>query len=265
MQKSFIGNAVLCEECPRRYNLDNFKKNIHYFYCKKCIKKINIISKSKSQKIFILDDGDLNNLKYIYSWGSNNFKYYKMTDIEKSVINKHGSFNNLKKLLIKRKKNSDSKRNTMKNSRLNREKEIKEIFKLNKLEFKNYGECYSYINYGKPNIETILGNELKKLEEKNRRRFKLSNELNKLNIPLDETIKACYNYINNIGTKTFNDIVRAIEVEHFLKTHTRYLELCEQYDQEVAKEIAMRNYSDKNTVPDNIIDYNNNKISVCFD
>lgn len=258
-------DKISCEECSHLFNLDNFNKNIHYFYCKKCIKKINIISKSKSQKIFILDDNDLQNLKYIYSWNNNNFKYYKMTDINTAVIIKHGSFKNLQKLLIEKKNNNDIKKKNIIDSQNVREKEIKEIFKLNKIEFKNYGDCYSYINYGKPDIETILSNELKKLEGKNKRRLKLSKELLKLDIPFNETMKACYNYINNIGTKKFNDVIRAIEVEYFLKTHTMYDELCKTFDQETAKEIAMRNYSEKNLIPDNIIDYNNDKISVSFD
>ena len=65
------------------------------------MEKINIISKSRAQKIFVLDDTDLQNLKCIYSKGNNNFKYYIMTDIEKTVINKYGSIENLKKEIIK--------------------------------------------------------------------------------------------------------------------------------------------------------------------
>jgi hypothetical protein len=36
---------------------------------------------------------------------------------------------------------------------------------LNKLDFKNYGDCYSYIHYNVPDLETVLKNELTKLKE----------------------------------------------------------------------------------------------------
>jgi len=148
-------------------------------------------------------------------------------------------------------------------NRINREQEIKEVFKLNKLEFKNYGEVYSYINYGKPDIETIIKNELTKLADKNKRRLELSNELNKLNIPFDETFKACYEYINNIGTKDFIDIIRSIEIEYFLKTKTNYIELRKKYDRKTAQDMAMMYYSEKESMPKNIVELNT--IKVCFE
>jgi len=148
-------------------------------------------------------------------------------------------------------------------NRINREQEIKEVFKLNKLEFKNYGEVYSYINYGKPDIETIIKNELTKLADKNKRRLELSNELNKLNIPFDETFKACYEYINNIGTKDFTDIIRSIEIEHFLTTKTNYIELRKKYDRKTAQDMAMMYYSEKESMPKNIVELNT--IKVCFE
>lgn len=148
-------------------------------------------------------------------------------------------------------------------SKEKRENEIKEIFKLNKLEFKNYGEVYSYINYGKPDIETVMKNILLKLNGKNERRLKLSEELIKINIPYDETYNACYEYINNIGTKDFIDIIRNIEVEHFLRTQTNYLELRKKYNDRIAKDIAMRQYTEKELLPKNISE--SNKIKVCFE
>ncbi|ARF09721.1 hypothetical protein Indivirus_2_100 [Indivirus ILV1] len=148
-------------------------------------------------------------------------------------------------------------------SKESREKEIKEIFKLNKLEFKNYGDIYSYINYGKPDINTIIQNTLSKLSEKNERRIRLSKELIELNIPYDETYKGCYEYINNIGTKEFIDIIRSIEVEHFLRTQTDYLQLRKKYNDKTAQDIAIRQYSENELLPKNILE--SKKIKVCFE
>lgn len=246
---------IQCDNCFKEFNLSNFNKNIHYFYCQKCISKINIISRSNCKKAFMIDDNDLKNLKYIYT-ENNNYRHYKSDEIELLIIRKYGSLNNLNKILLDKKDINNKKDEKKNNIKENREKEIREIFKLNKIEFKNYGECYSYINYGKPPIESIIENELKKINEKNEKRMKLSRELSKLNISFDETLKPCYEYINNIGTREFSDVIRATEVEHFLKTHTQYEELCKKFDRETAKEIAMRNYAEK-------IPYN--KIKVCFD
>lgn len=126
-----------------------------------------------------------------------------------------------------------------------REKEIKEILKNNKLEFRNCGDIYSYINYGKPDIDTIINNKLEKLSEKNKRRNILSIELANKNLPYDETYKGCYEYVNDIGTKEFIDIIRSIEVEHFLRTETNYIDLTKKYSHGLAQEIAMMQWSKK--------------------
>ena len=47
----------------------------------------------------------------------------------------------------------------------NRRKELEQAFYDNKLEFRYLGDCYAYVNYGKPSIENILTNEFNKLEE----------------------------------------------------------------------------------------------------
>ena len=112
-------------------------------------------------------------------------------------------------------------------------------------------------------INLIIENELSKLSLKNKLRLQLSQELDKLNIPFDENIGVCYNYINSIGTKSLHDVVRATEIEYFLNTQTKYNELCKIYDSNTAKEMAMRNYSETNLIPETIEEYS--KIKVCFD
>ena len=197
-----------CESCKEESILDNFNPVTQYFYCKKCIKKINIISKSKCQKFFILDDTDLITIKSIYSWNSN-YKYYKLTDIEKAVIKKYGSIENLNKIIIEKQKVMEIKKAKIECVKLEREIELKKAFEINKLAFqKNHGDCYSYIHYGKPDINTILFNEIVKLDKKNKRRMELSSELEKHGIPYDESVKHCYNYVNGVGTNDILDVVR---------------------------------------------------------
>ena len=60
--------------------------------------------------------------------------------------------------------------------------------------------------------------------------------LNKLDIPLDESIELCYNYIHNIGYVTISDVVRHLEIYNFLKNCTNYSTLLSQYDTYTAAE-----------------------------
>ena len=113
---------------------------------------------------------------------------------------------------------------------------------MNKLEYKNYGDCFSFVYYGDPSIETVIENELKKLDCKSARKIKLAEQLLKLNIPLDETLPSCYNYINNIGCKNLYQTIRAIEVEYFFKYKTDYIKLLNTYSPHQAKDIALQKY-----------------------
>lgn len=100
---------------------------------------------------------------------------------------------------------------------IERKNEIQSLFSNNKLEFKNHGDCFLYINYGKPPIENILNDELEKIQTKNSRRMKLAKKLSDYDIEFEENNKLCYEYINNIGCNGINEIVRLMEIENFFK------------------------------------------------
>jgi len=222
----------------------------YYTLCYTCIKSNTIYSKTKCKKEFLLNDNDLKNIKMVHF--NNNYNYYLYVDIEKIIVNKYGSFQNLNLLIKNNKVKQETKKIKSQNIQQLREKKIKEALKYNKLEFKNRGNFYSYIHYGTPTLEIIIADELKKNKEKMERRIQLSNELNKLNIPLDETLKTCYEYINNLTNKKLPVVIRNIEVEHFLKHETEYDDLCKTYSVETAQEIALKKYVDKQELPLNI-------------
>ena len=134
-----------------------------------------------------------------------------------------------------------------------RKNQIEQFFKDNKLIFKNYGDTYSYINYNKPTLDEIYLKEIERIKIRKYRRQKLGRLLKKINIPLDETLQSCYNYVNNIGTKKIDDIVRGAEIEYFLKYKTNYEELKKQFTNSQAQDIAISEFNKKNT--------NNNKIA----
>lgn len=150
----------------------------------------------------------------------------------------------------------------MKNEK-QREIILKEALAINKLEYKNYGDCFSFIHYGKPSLEEVLTNELKKANIKHNRRVLLASRLKEYNIELDESLKSCYNYVNNIGCNVIDEVIKAIEIEHFLKYKTNYDKLCKIYNQEIAKEKAIVEYFNRDKVKEKVPV--NNKIRLSFE
>lgn len=262
MEKIQFGTCENCNNKKQKIIINShYIKNKYHLLCKKCLKNIKVCSKSKCKKIFFLNDVDIKNVKLIYLENNTTHQFYKFQDIESVVINKYGSLENFQIIIDKKNQLKESKDIKHGNIKLERENELRQLYELNKLEFKNYGDAYSYINYGKPNLETVISGELTKIANKTTRRITLANELKQLNIPLDESLESCYEYINNITTKSLDDIIRCIEVEHFLKYNTNYDKLCEKYDVRKAKELAIRQYAEIKNLPKNITnDLNNIKV-----
>lgn len=200
-----------CDMCDIniKVNLTDKIENLYYFYCCNCLKNINVCSKQNCNKLFLLNN-ELKNVKTIYLL-NNNTKFYMYDDIKTIIIAKYGTFDNLKKILKERKINKKNKMQKLENDKIIRENKLKELFALNKLEYKNYGDCYSYIHYNKPELNTVICNEFNKLKERSAKQFILSNELNDITISLDEKVKSCYNYINDLKYNPFNDINKSIQ------------------------------------------------------
>ena len=216
----------------------------------KCYNNNIIISKHQIQKKFMLSSIDLINIKKVNFNNSklhhkqpNRQTFYLLDDILAYIDHKYGNLENFQKIIQHKKQLMENIKEKKELIKAQRENEIKKLFADNKLEFKYIGECYMYINYGYPSLESVISNEIKKNNEINNRRMKLSSKLEKIGIELDETMKSCYEYIYNIGThKSTNDIIRNIEIEHFLVHHTNYSKLIKIYDYDKAKEQAIRQY-----------------------
>jgi len=209
-----------CDTCNEniKTNICNKKKDLYYFFCSECLKSINVCSKQNCNKLFLLNNDDIINLKTIYLFG-NNSKFYLYDDIKQIIITKYGSFDDLKKKLKEKKELKKKKLKKIENDKLERETKLKELFISHKLEFKNHGDCYSYIHYGTPELNIVLNNELNKLKEQSNRQIILANRLHDINIPYDERLKSCYEYINNLNTKPLDDIVKSIKMEYNLQNN----------------------------------------------
>ncbi|CAH6421126.1 Hypothetical protein KVN_LOCUS148 [uncultured virus] len=238
-----------CEKCQSEILIGNnskmFDKNLNYIFCKKCLYCLPLVSNSFCKKNYLLNQSDIANIKFIYIENPHNKKkMYLLDEIKQIIINKYGNTQKLDNL-----KNMKHEKFTIKNKvkilkKNERYEELLKVFKENKLEFKNYGDCYSYINYGKPCIQTILNDELKSIKFKNERRIELAKELNKLNIPFDEKLKTCYNFINGIGYKPIDQIVKETEIEYFITYPDKYEEFLKKFNNEMTKKINI----DKNNI-----------------
>jgi len=208
-----------CNKCSQQSNID------HYIYCKKCLQSLKVCSKTNAKTMFLLKDGDLAGLKNIYLEGSNHV-FYKYDDVEKLIVNKYGSTDNLKDIIAKRKEEYEA-RNVKKNKLKEERKQIlKEAFLFNKLEFKNHGDCYSFVNYGKPSLDVVVNNEIMRVMERENRIKSLDAKLREKGLIYDETIGACYEYINCIGDRTLDETVKVIYIEANSLRSTNRFALC---------------------------------------
>lgn len=241
-----------CDEYIMVYYEGNREK--YYFYCNICLKKISVCSKSKVKKLFLLTDSDIINVKQIFIINKN-YCFFLYNDIKKIVIDKYGSMEKLQAIKDKNKKNKQLQLSTQINNHKQREKMLMDAMEIHKLKYNSKnGDIYSFIHYGTPPIETIINTELKRTHDKHQRRLELATAMKEYDIEIDETIKSCYEYINNIGYKTLNDVVKNVEIEHFLKHKTNYIKLCGQYSKDIAKELAIKEYVETNGSPIGIID-----------
>lgn len=169
---------------------------------------------------------------------------------------------------------NENEKNTIEKS--NKEKKIIErknklIYEFNEnkigIPTKFYGDIYSYVYYGKPSLKIIIKNEVNKISLKRRRRIKLNNELKKINIPLDESLVSCIDYINNKNNKSLSKIIRKIEIEYFLKYKTKIEEYKKIFDNENKEENNFQEYIKNTYINNNILKFikNGKKIKVCFD
>ncbi len=188
----------------------------NYIFCKSCIKDKKFISITKCKKMFFLTQNDIKNLKFLYLQNNKNcHKFYLYDEIEAIIINKYGTLNKLDELKNYKHTQTEKKMSKKKDQINKRREELLTVLKENKLEFKNCGDCYSYINYGTPTVDTIILNQLNTLQDKQVRRISLANELLKYSVPLDEKESYCYEYINNIGCHDFNTIVENIVLKYY--------------------------------------------------
>jgi hypothetical protein len=208
----------------------------------------NFYSKKQCNEYFLLSDNDLKNTDFFY--GENMIKLYNYKDVRTLIIQKHGSYDKfINHFTDNRTRRENIKKKEIK-AQKERRKQIIAAFYDNKLEFKNYGDCYSFIHYGKPDINTILEKEQYNQGDKMDRTISLANELSKLNIKFDERLQSCNNYIHKIGNCELNDIIEEAKKEDYLKRETNYISYLQKNPYKKAKQKAIQELMDNKCIND---------------
>lgn len=199
------------------YNNREFDADKHFYYCSNCIKNYKLYSASSIMQKFYLKKEMFAHLKILYIPHKNNSqKFYLQEDIINIINTKFKDIDSYLEMVNHKKKIK------MENKKMvieNRRKELEQAFYDNKLEFRYLGDCYAYVNYGKPSIENILTNEFNKLEEQGQRRSLLAEMLNHHNIILDNNIEKnpiVDNYIK-YSQGNMRNIINIIKNDHHKK------------------------------------------------
>lgn len=233
-----------CKKCGCDFNCNlrtNLLKDLEnqFFLCSSCKNSSKLYSKNFCLKQLLLSDNDLSPLKYLYNNNNNKkAKYYLDDDIENIIKIKFDSINKKNEKKIFRAKQKEKLQSS-------RKQNLIQCLTEHKLDYKPFGECFTYVKYGYPDIETVIKNEINKSIELSRRKKILYKELQKFNLPYCEKNSVCYDFINNISDKSLNDIINDAKIENFFINYTNYSELQKIYPDDIAKEKALANYISK--------------------
>jgi hypothetical protein len=163
--------------------LDNKKS---FVLCDPCYKKNITLSKSFCLNELLINKNDLNNIKcfkknnqylyladdiYNFMENDNNYLSYK----EEKLLQKYNKISNITIL------------------RKNRKKQLEDILAQNKLDYKNWGDCFTYVQFGYPSIETVIQNELERCHQIFIRELSNKSDLNKSDIDSDKDFILSFN------------------------------------------------------------------------
>jgi hypothetical protein len=157
---------------------------------------------------------------------NNKQKYYLQSDVIKTIETKFPTTQDYIAMVETKRNRVCALKLKKQNLVDTRKKEIIKIFKDHKLNFNNVGDCYMYINYGKPSLTTIMTNEIAKLNEQNERRKCIAKELETHSIVLDhnvENIDCVKSYILatcNLHNYDLSSIIKHVVQLHKLKSNS---------------------------------------------
>lgn len=131
-----------------------------FIVCDECQMTHNLFARTFCINNLLLNKRDLNTLKCFHK---SNKKLYLESDIQKLIVIKYGNDHlNYETYKDKKLLQKYTKLSNINIQRELRKTQLMEKLAEYKLECKNYGDCYSYIQFGYPDVNTVIGNELEK-------------------------------------------------------------------------------------------------------
>ena len=106
----------------------------------------------------------------------------------------------------------------------------------NKLDFKEVGNCYTYIHYGFPPLSKVTELLINENNLINENKYKLFKILKKNNIVYNENMQCCKAIMNNekLDLVDMDNIIEEARFEDFLIKNTQYLDYLNILDKDSA-------------------------------
>lgn len=230
-------SLIKCRKCDcyTHHSDSLIDSNNQFVLCNNCKETSKLYSKTFCLKQLLLSINDISRLKYLYN-GNNKTKYYLDDDIEgiiKILFNK----------LEKNRGKKIARKQHLESLQCSRKDQLTRALSEYKLDIKNFGDCFTYIKYGYPDIDIVVKNEISKSIELARRKKILFKELQKFGLPYNETKNSiCYEFINGITDKSLVDTINDAKIEQFFINYTDYPKFESLYSVEIAREKALANY-----------------------
>ena len=155
-----IYKCLLCN-VPTKYKLPkNVASEDVFVLCDECFNNNATYTKSFCLDHLLLNRLEIDNLKYFYK---NNSKLYLEDDIKKLIYSNYGDgYEKYKEQKLIKKNNLSARAQSKREER--REQLYQKLID-NKLKYKTHGDCYTYVMYGYPDLDTVIENELEKCKK----------------------------------------------------------------------------------------------------
>lgn len=163
-------NIAKCKKCLGTIRMQNTpnQKLSQFNLCETCALDTKLYSKTFCVKKLGIQQKHLNNLETQANTG--NKTYYYGPDIEHILSSEFTSIeaNKHRTVTMQNKKESNKEK---------RKNELMEALEANKLSYKKFGDCYTWVNYGFPDLQTVISNELEKTTQQTQRAISLIDQL----------------------------------------------------------------------------------------
>lgn len=254
--------TIKCENCLKdvQYSHRNFKKYNHelnFVLCTCCIQNNILYTKDFCKNNLYLTEKEISELKYLFNPNVNKKLYWEKY-INNYFLNKYGTKEKLKIIINQKKQKKEV-------SKLKKDKVISERRQLlmkilyeNKIDYNENGICYTYINYGFPNIDDLVKQLISESQNIIEKKINFIQLLKENNIEINENMNSYKQYINN-NYSNVTEIIKKAKVEDFLIKNTNYLNYLSTMNYENAKDKAIQELS-TNKIEDSPL----NKIIVDF-